>query len=67
MGKHAREVQRVGMVRRCFEDRAVDVRRSFPLLCLLQRDGDRDRFVKRERSVSRSAYAYLFVLRSYLK
>jgi len=55
------------MVRRGFEDRAVDVRRSFPLLCLLQRDGDRDRFVKRERSVSRSAYAYLFVLRSYLK
>jgi hypothetical protein len=65
-------VQGIGVVRHDFEDAAVDVRGSAPLLRLLQDDRERDRFVERERAVGagqplRRAYTALFVLRSYLK
>ena len=44
-------MQRVGMVGRDLEDAAVDVRRSRPLLVLLQQDRDRERFVQAEGAV----------------
>jgi hypothetical protein len=65
-------MQGVGVVRRDFEDAAVDVRRRTPLLCLVKRDGDRDRFVERQGAVVARQrlcrdYTALLVLRSYLK
>jgi hypothetical protein len=58
MCEHAREVQRIRVVRRDFENRGVDIRRSLPLLRLLQRDADRDRLVERQGAVgARGRYA----------
>jgi hypothetical protein len=49
--EHTREMQRVGVIRRDLENRAVDVRRGRQLLRLLQRDRDRDRLVERQSAV----------------
>jgi hypothetical protein len=70
MGENTREVQRVGMVGRHFEDAAVDLASGRPLLGLLQHDRDRQRFVEAQRAVvawqlGRPNYAPL--LMSYLK
>ena len=51
MSEDAREVQRAGMVGRDLEDPAVDLAGGRPLLALLQRDRDRQRFVQAQRSV----------------
>jgi hypothetical protein len=72
MGEHAGEVQRVGVVRRRFEDRAVDLTGSRPLLVLLENDRDRQRLVEAQRSVvggelGRAVYPSLCALMSYLK
>ena len=51
MGEHAREVQRIGMVRRDLEDAAVQLLRGRPLLGLVQHEGDRNCLVHIERAV----------------
>ena len=52
MREHAREVQSVGVVRGYFEDAAVDIGRSCPLLGLLQRERDCYGFVQRKGAVA---------------
>ena len=44
-------MQRISMVRRDFENAAINVSRGSPLLVLLQDDGKRHRFVQAERAV----------------
>ena len=51
VGEHAGEVQRVGVVRRGFEDGAVDLVGGRPLPGLLQHDGDRDGLVEAEGAI----------------
>jgi len=51
MREHACEMQRVGMVRRGFEDGAVDLVGGRPLPGLLQHDGDRDGLVEAEGAI----------------
>jgi len=51
VGEDTREMQRVGVVGRDFEDLPVDLSRDRPLLGLLQRDRDRQRLVETQRAV----------------
>ena len=72
VGENPREVQRVGMVGRDFEDPAVDLPGGRPLLGLLQHDRDRQRLVEAQRAVvarllRRPDYPSLWALMSYLK
>ena len=72
MGEDSREVQRVGMLGRHFEDIAVDLRGGRPLFGLLQDDRDRQRFVEAQRAIvarqlRRPDYPSLLALKSCLK
>ena len=74
-------MQRIGVLRRGLEDRAIDLLRSRPLLCLLQRECDSDPLVERQCAIVAGAllhqrasgdgrgpaYAPFWALRSYLK
>ena len=51
MREHSRVVERVGKIGRFFEDPAVHVAGSHPLVVLLEPDGDRNRFVQVDRPV----------------
>ena len=71
MGENPREVKRVSVVGRDFEDPAVDLPSGRPLLRLLQHDRDRQRLVEAQRAVvgrlRRPDYPSLWALMSYLK